>query len=120
MLKGLGIEARSLPVDAGGMIDGAAMASMLHTMRENGEAERIKAVYFVSYYSNPSGRSLTRAEKGVIATTLAEAGRLIPAIEDAAYRDLYYKTSWPAPSILSMPEWADFPRLYTSTLTKPF
>ena len=120
MLKGLGVEARSIPVGADGLVDGAGFDAMLSGMKRNGEAERIKAVYFVSYYSNPSGRSLTLAEKKMIATCLSRHDVVVPAIEDAAYRDLYYRSPWPAPSILSIPEWGAFPKLYTSTLTKPY
>jgi 2-aminoadipate transaminase len=120
MLKGLGIEARSIPVDAAGLVDGPAFDAMLQHMNANGEARRIKAIYFVSYFSNPSGRSLTLQEKTLIATTLQDQNLIVPAIEDAAYRDLYYRTPWPAPSILTIPAWAAFPRLYTSTLTKPY
>ena len=120
MLKGLGIEARSIPVDADGLVDEVAFNTMLRGMRASGDADRVKAIYFVSYFSNPSGRSLTREEKAGIATCLRSADLVIPAIEDAAYRDLYYREPWPAPSILSIPAWDEFPRLYTSTLTKPY
>ena len=121
MLKGLGIEARSIPVDAAsGLVDAPAMADMLRAMRSRGELARVRAVYFVSYYSNPSGRSLERSEKALIANTLRDAGLIIPAIEDAAYRDLFYEQPHAAPSVLSMTEWGEFPRFYTSTLTKPY
>lgn len=120
MLKGLGIEARSMPVDATGLIDREGLSTLLGGLRATGDIERVKAVYFVSYYSNPSGRSLTRVEKAGIAEVLQAEQVMVPVIEDAAYRDIYYETPWPAPSVLSMPEWAEFPRLYTSTLTKPF
>lgn len=120
MLKGLGLEARSIPVGEDGLVDGDAFKAVLREMKANGEADRIKAVYFVSYYSNPSGRSLTKAEKALIGAILKGQDIVVPAIEDAAYRDLYYRTPWPAPSILTIPEWEGFPRLYTSTLTKPY
>lgn len=120
MLEGLGIEARSIPVDEDGLVDGEAFAGLLEGMKANGEAERIKAVYFVSYFSNPSGRSLTREEKALIGSTLRNNDLIIPVIEDAAYRDLYFRDPWPSPSILTIPEWDGFPRMYTSTLTKPY
>ncbi len=121
MLKGLGIEARSIPVDdATGLVDEAAFSTLLDRLKAAGEAPRVKAVYFVSYFSNPSGRSLGTAEKAAIGRQLRAHDLVIPAIEDAAYRDIYYDEPWPAPSVLSLAEWAGFPRLYTSTLTKPF
>lgn len=120
MLTGLGIEARSLPTDASGQLDRAAVRTLLAGMKTDGSAGRLKAVYFVSYFSNPSGRSLGTEEKNLIAEELATADLFIPAIEDAAYRELYFSAPHPAPSILSLPAWVDFPRFYTSTLTKPF
>ena len=114
------MEARSLPVDSAGKIDGDGLRALLAKMNASGDAARVKAVYFVSYFSNPSGRSLSTEEKTTIAEELRAADLVIPAIEDAAYRDLYFETPWPADSILSTPGWEGFPRLYTSTLTKPF
>lgn len=120
MLTGLGIEARSLPITSSGQLDGTALRSLLASMKTDGSAARLKAVYFVSYFSNPSGRSLDTEEKNLLAEELSATGLFIPAIEDAAYRDLYFSAPHPAPSILSLPAWAGFPQFYTSTLTKPF
>jgi len=120
MLGGLGIESRSIPVAPDGRIDGPALRELLRSMRVDGSAERLKAVYFVSYFSNPSGRSLTGAEKELLARTLAAEDLVVPTIEDAAYRDLYFDQPWPADSILTTPGLEEFPRLYTSTLTKPY
>jgi len=120
MLQGLGIEAVSIPLDKAGRVDEGALAELLTGLRLAGRADRVKAVYFVSYFSNPSGRSLTTEEKAVIGRTLSAADMVIPVIEDAAYRELYYESPWPAMSVLSLPEWRTFPKLYTATLTKPF
>ena len=48
--------------------------------------KKVKAVYFVSYFSNPSGRSLSAEEKRTLATTLSAQGFVVPIVEDAAYR----------------------------------
>jgi len=120
MLTGLGVQARSMPVAADGRIDAQGLAALLETLRTRGELNRVKAVYFVSYFSNPSARSLDEAEKNVIAETLTKAGVIVPVVEDAAYRELYYEQPHPARSVLSLPAWAAFPKLYLSTLTKPF
>ncbi|MCC5024876.1 MAG: aminotransferase class I/II-fold pyridoxal phosphate-dependent enzyme [Candidatus Synoicihabitans palmerolidicus] len=48
MLKGLGIEARSIPVDADGVLDDEAFEDLLKGLNASGEAKRVKAVYFVS------------------------------------------------------------------------
>jgi 2-aminoadipate transaminase len=120
MLSGLGVQARSLPVDTGGRIDGAALRQLLTTMEARGETKRLKAVYFVGYFSNPSARSLDESEKNEIAEVLAERGLILPVLEDAAYRDLYFRQPYNARSVLSLPAWSAFPKFYLSTLTKSF
>jgi 2-aminoadipate transaminase len=120
MLSGLGVTARSLPLDDAGRIDRAALDRLLQRMAANGEADRLRAVYFVSYYSNPSSRSLDEREKNDLAGSLLEHGHCLPVIEDAAYRELYFDVPPDARSILSLPAWDAFPKFYTSTLTKPF
>ncbi|CAM2856997.1 PLP-dependent aminotransferase family protein [Rariglobus hedericola] len=120
MLVGLGVQARSMPVDADGRIDAAGLSALLETLRTRGELKRVKAVYFVSYFSNPSARSLDESEKNAIADVLTQAGVIVPVVEDAAYRELYYNQPHAARSVLSLPSWAAFPKLYLSTLTKPF
>ncbi|PTY04655.1 PLP-dependent aminotransferase family protein [Opitutaceae bacterium EW11] len=120
VLLGLGIQARSLPTHADGSLDATKLGEMLDAMKARGEADRIRAVYFVSYFSNPSARSLSAQEKAGIADALQRRGLTVPVIEDAAYRDLYFQAPHNAPSVLSMEEWGPFPKLYLSTLTKPF
>ena len=120
LLSGLGVEARSLPVDAAGKLDTPALGAQLGAMAASGERARLKAVYLVSYFSNPSGRSLDAAEKNALAATLAAHDAVVPVIEDAAYRELWFDAPHPAPSLLALPAWAKFPRLWLSTLTKPF
>ncbi len=122
LLGGLGVEARSMPVAADGRLDLPALAGLLAGMAAGGERSRLKAVYFVSYFSNPSGRTLDAAEKRGLAATLRAAGCVVPIIEDAAYRELGYDsaTARAVPGILGDAAWEGFPLLYTGTLTKPF
>ena len=122
LLGGLGVEARSMPVAADGRLDLPALAGLLAGMATSGERSRLKAVYFVSYFSNPSGRTLDVAEKRGLAATLRAAGCVVPVIEDAAYRELGYDSASAraVPGILGDAAWDGFPLLYTGTLTKPF
>jgi len=122
LLGGLGVEARSMPVAADGRLDLPALAALLSGMAAGGERSRLKAVYFVSYFSNPSGRTLDLAEKRGLAATLRAAGCVVPVIEDAAYRELGYDSASAraVPGILGDAAWEGFPLLYTGTLTKPF
>lgn len=122
LLGGLGVEAKSLPVDASGRLDLAGLRVLLGALRSEGKRERVKAVYFVSWFANPSGRTLDAAEKRGLAETLRAEDCVVPVIEDAAYRELGYDAgaAEAQPGILGDPGWEGFPRLYTSTLTKPF
>jgi 2-aminoadipate transaminase len=120
MLAGLGVQARSIPVDAAGLVDEAGLGELLDDMARSDETKRLKAVYLVSYFSNPSARSLSEAEKNVIAGALARRGLIVPVLEDAAYRELHYAQPHPARSVFSLPAWRAFPKLYLSTLTKSF
>lgn len=120
MLAGLGVQALSLPVDQHGRLDFAALEAMIDRLRRSGQADRIKAVYLVSYFSNPSGRSLGADEKAGLARVLTGSGLIVPVIEDAAYRDLFFRTPASARAMIGMEEWRPFPLLYAATLTKPF
>src|SRR5690606_17286337 len=88
MLSGLGVTALPIPVSADGRIDGPGLRELLQRLRDENRLERLKAVYVVSYFSNPSGRSLDREGKQSLGRVLSEAGVILPVIEDAAYREL--------------------------------
>lgn len=120
MLKGLGLRPVGIPCsDDGGLLpDG--LAARLQEIDAAGDRAKVKAIYLVSYFCNPSSRSLDADEKRAVAKVLLDAGYQIPVIEDAAYRELYFDAPHPAPSIISMPEFAPFPQLYLGTYTKPF
>jgi 2-aminoadipate transaminase len=120
MLTGLGLRPVGIPCDDAGAIQFDAFAQLLRDLDAAGERGRVKAIYLVSYFSNPSSRSMSAGEKRLVAQTLLAAGYLIPVMEDAAYRELYFDVPHPAASVISMPEFEPFPRLYLGTYTKPF
>jgi 2-aminoadipate transaminase len=120
MLAGLGIRARAIPYSAANGVDFERLGALLDSLETTGELSRVRAVYLESYFSNPSSRSLSAEAKVGLADLLRARGCKFPIIEDAAYRDLYFETPWSAPSILSMPEFEDFPVLYLGTFDKPF
>lgn len=120
MLKGLGLRPIGIPCDDAGAIIPEAMAALLHDLDAAGERSLVKAVYLVSYFCNPSSRSLEADEKRAVAKVLLDADYIVPVMEDAAYRELFFEAAHPAPSIISMPEFAPFPKLYLGTYTKPF
>ena len=120
MLKGLGIRPVGIPCDPTGAILPDGLSTKLAELDAAGERERIKAIYLVSYFCNPSSRSLELSEKESVAHALLDADLLIPVIEDAAYRDLYFVEPHPVPSVVSLPVFEPFPILYLGTFTKPF
>lgn len=116
----LGARPLSLPYAGDGRLQVPALHELLNGLKRTGELSRIRAVYLVSYFSNPSGRSLNEADKRALGRVLAEHGVIVPLLEDVAYRELFFDEPFPARSALTLPEWEPFPRLYSATLTKPF
>ncbi len=90
-LNGLGARAISVATDADGMrMD--ALEAQLERLESEGELERVKLIYLVSYYSNPSGLSLSedrRSEVVEIARRWSKRHRIM-ILEDAAYREMRY------------------------------
>lgn len=120
MLKGLGLRTVGIPCDDSGGVLMDGLTQTLEKLDAEGDRERVKAIYLVSYFCNPSSRSLEAEEKRAIAKVLLDIGFQIPVIEDAAYRELYFDEPHSAPSIISMREFEPFPKLYLGTYTKPF
>ena len=120
MLKSLGVEAISIPTGDDGRINFEQFAAMLERISIPSERERLKAIYLVSYFSNPSSRCMPEEEKNRLGSLLQSLDITLTVIEDTAYRELYYEDPYPARSILSLPEYEGIPCLYTGTYTKPF
>ena len=91
MLKGLGVRVVGVPCSPEGAVDLDGFTALLAELDAAGERDRVKGIYLVSYFSNPSGRSMRLDEKEAIAKVLLEADYCIPVIEDAAYRDLFLR-----------------------------
>lgn len=95
--------ARIVPVesDEHGMCP-AALADALQQIDAAGELHRVRLVYVVSYYENPSGISVSVERRPVLLEIVQRFSRLnrILLLEDAAYRELRYEGD-PAPSIWS-------------------
>jgi len=91
VLSGLGV--RTVPVKANQ--NGMCMDSLeneLNRIDSEGELDRVKAIYIVSYYENPTGISLgaeRRPQLIEIAQKWSRQHRIF-VIEDAAYRELRY------------------------------
>ena len=90
-LAGVGAEAVPVETDEEGMnID--ALEAELERLEAAGDLDRVKLIYLVSYFENPSGISLSterRAQAVDVARRFSKEHRLF-ILEDAAYRELRY------------------------------
>ena len=120
LLKGLGVEAVSIPMDPDGRIDADKLCGLMDSLKAAGKLDRVKLIYLMGTFANPSTRCIDEAEKTALAQLLHSLERPIPVIEDMAYRELYFDKPFPARSMLAMPEWDGYPVIYTGTFTKPF
>lgn len=120
LLKGLGVQAIGMPVDAEDEIDLAALGRLLDAMEKEGAKDRIKAVYLESWFSNPSARCLSNEKKVELAKLFRSKGLVVPVLEDGAYFELYFEEKHPSTTIFALREFDDFPRIFFGTFTKPF
>lgn len=90
-LGNIGARSVGVAADNEGMIP-EALEESLQRIERAGELPRVKAIYLVTYFDNPSGvsMSLARRQRVVeIGRRWSRRGR-IHVIEDAAYRELRY------------------------------
>ena len=85
--------ARAIPIesDADGMRPDA-LEAQLQSLEASGELHRVKLIYLVSYFENPSGNSLSAERRPLIVELAQEFSRThrLLILEDAAYRELRY------------------------------
>lgn len=90
-LNGLG--ARSVPIatDSDGMCP-AALEAEFEKLAAAGDLDRVKLIYLVSYYENPTGISLSTERRRAVVEIARRWSRRqrIFVLEDAAYRELRY------------------------------
>lgn len=120
LLKGLGIQAVGIPVNDTDEIDCEALGQLLKQLKREGSINRLKGIYLVSWFSNPSARCLSNEKKTEIAQVLLESELRIPVLEDGAYFELYFDRKYPSSSVFGIEQFAGFPRLFFGTFTKPF
>jgi 2-aminoadipate transaminase len=116
-----GVGARAVPVatDENGM-QPEALEAKLQELEAAGELDRVKLIYLVSDFENPSGYTLSAERRGSIVEIAKRWSRLqrIHVLEDAAYRELRYDGE-SAPSVRSFdPEGETV--LYAGTFSKSF
>ena len=121
IMQSRGLSGRGVRMNRDG-IDLDHLEQVLESLRRSGELKRVKILYIVSYYQNPTGRSTGFAVKQGALELLRKyeraAGHSIYLLEDAAYRELGFAGE-PAPSALTV---AGAPErvIYSGTYSKPF
>jgi 2-aminoadipate transaminase len=117
-LKSHGVRVESVPMDSQGM-NLEALTDLLERLDRAGELARVKLIYTVDYFQNPTGLSLSvERRRGLVelARKYSRTQRIL-ILEDAAYRELRYEgPDWP--SVLSFDPDHEFV-IYTSTFSKP-
>ena len=121
ILQSHGLTARGIRMQSDG-VDLAHLEKVLQQLADSGGIARLKLLYVVSYYQNPSGVTTSFAKKQEILLLLRrferKAGHPIYLLEDAAYRELRFSGD----AVLSalMAEHGRDRVLYTGTYSKPF
>jgi len=121
ILQSHGIGARGVRMERDGL-DLAHLETVLASLKRSGELKRVKLLYLVSYFQNPTGVTTSFAKKRATLRLLREyeraAGHPIYLVEDAAYRELRF-TGEDVPSALTLPGAAERV-IYGGTYSKPF
>src|SRR5260221_3351312 len=136
ILQSRGIKARGVKLERDG-IDLAHLEKVLERLKKSGELRRMKALYLVTYFQNPTGATTSLAKKSTALKLLKKferaAGHPIYLLEDAAYRELSFpgradlrvspaeqqlRPTTP-PTALTLPGAAERV-IYTGTYSKPY
>ena len=100
----------------------ASLKSKLENLKRRRLLPRLKLLYLVTYFQNPTGRTWSLEQKretqAIVKHYERAAGHPIYIVEDAAYRDLRFEGE-DVPSFKSLDTRNDRVA-YTNTLTKPF
>jgi 2-aminoadipate transaminase len=101
VLDGVGARTIALPSDDDGLrID--VLQAELQRLESAGELSRVKLIYVVSEFENPTGISLSLSRRSQLVDIAkhwsARRGETIYVLEDAAYRELHYDNP-PPPSV---------------------
>jgi len=116
-----GLQCRGVRL-AGDGIDLAHLEQTLKSLQRSGELKRVKMLYLVSYYQNPTGITTSFVKKVEALKMLKQferaAGHPIYLLEDAAYRELRFAGD-DVPSALAA-NGAGERVIYAGTYSKPF
>ena len=121
ILQSHGVQARGVRMEKDGL-DLERLEAVLKALKQSGELRRVKLLYLVSYYQNPTGLTTSFAKKAGALKLLEQyeraAGHPLYLIEDAAYRELRFQGE-AVKSALAIRGHRDRV-IYTGTYSKPF
>lgn len=93
ILQSHGVQARGVRLEHDGL-DLAHLEAVLARLKQRGELTRVKLLYLVSYFQNPTGVTTSfpkkRAALALLKRYEASAGHPIYLLEDSAYRELRF------------------------------
>ena len=118
LLQSKGARVLAVPMDDGGM-DVDALESLLTRLDRTGELAKVKLIYTVDYFQNPTGLTLAedrRPRLVDLARRFSKHHRIV-ILEDAAYRELRY-SGHDIPSVKSFDAGNEFV-VFASTFSKP-
>lgn len=118
LLQTLGVHAIPLPAKDD-TLDVEALPAFFEQLKDEGTLASVRAVYLVSYFSNPSALSLTQRQKDGLIEAMNAGNLHVPVLEDIAYREFYFEKPWPASSLVSHSS-REIPTYVMGTLTKIF
>lgn len=121
ILQSHGVRCRAVRLHEDGL-DIEHLDRTLRALERTGELPKVKLLYVVSYYQNPTGITTSLEKKAQILQRLRRsekaAGHKIYLLEDAAYRELRFAGPH-VPSALAAGENEDRV-IYAGTFSKPF
>jgi len=118
LLQSHGAKVLSVPMDEYGMkMD--ELEKLLERLRRSGELSRVKVIYTVDYFQNPTGLTLSRDRRAKLVELARRysTNHRILILEDAAYRELRFSGD-DLPSVKRFDTSNEFV-VYTSTFSKP-
>jgi 2-aminoadipate transaminase len=122
ILQSRNIRARGVKLARDG-IDLIHLETVLERLKKSGEIRRLKALYLVTYFQNPTGATTALAKKCAALKLLKKyecaAGHPLYLLEDAAYRELRFDHGADVPTALTIPG-AKARVIYAGTYSKPF
>jgi len=104
VLTSLGVRTLQVPMDDQGM-NTEALEALLQQLEKTGELDRVRLIYTIDYFQNPTGLTLSLSRRHhlmELARKFSRKNRLL-ILEDAAYRELRFDGA-DLPSIKSLDE----------------